>query len=92
MLQLLKLLTNNSETPYLLWDNSTRAELLDLLDKQCELRQPPSLSSLHFSYSSHATELLIGNVFIRLYNTQPTFPIKVCIFTLMMLAVLETVS
>lgn len=75
--QVLKLLTSNSENPYLLWDNSTRAELLDLLETHCAQRQPPNLIDLHFSYSSHATELLIGNVFVRLYNTQPAFPIKV---------------
>lgn len=29
----LKLLNSNSEDPYLVWDNSTRAELLDFVDK-----------------------------------------------------------
>ena len=30
----LKLLNSNSENPYLMWDNATRAELLDFLEKQ----------------------------------------------------------
>ncbi|XP_046663118.1 LOW QUALITY PROTEIN: dnaJ homolog subfamily C member 13-like [Homalodisca vitripennis] len=74
--KVLKLLTSNSENPYLMWDNSTRAELQDFLETQCAQREHQPLTDIQFSYSGHATELVIGNVFIRLYNNQPAFPIK----------------
>ncbi|XP_054277797.1 dnaJ homolog subfamily C member 13-like isoform X1 [Macrosteles quadrilineatus] len=74
--KVLKLLTSNSENPYLMWDNTTRAELQDFLETQCSQREYGPLTDVEFAYSSHATELVIGNVFIRLYNSQPTFPIK----------------
>ena len=32
--QLLKLLTSNSENPYLVWNNGTRSELVDFLEEQ----------------------------------------------------------
>lgn len=34
--QLLKYLNSNTENPYLLWDNATRGELMDYLEKQQE--------------------------------------------------------
>ncbi len=34
MLQLLKLLNSNTENPYLIWDNRTRAELTKYLEEQ----------------------------------------------------------
>lgn len=33
-LQLLKLLNSNSENPYLIWDNATRAQLTEYLTNQ----------------------------------------------------------
>lgn len=36
ILQLLKLFNANSETPYLLWDNGTRAELTEYVEGQQE--------------------------------------------------------
>ena len=32
--EVLRLLTSNSQTPYLIWNNATRAELTDYLEKQ----------------------------------------------------------
>ena len=32
--QVLKLLNSNSENPYLIWNNGTRAELLEFLEEQ----------------------------------------------------------
>ena len=32
--QLLKLLTSNSENPYLVWNNGTRSELVNFLEEQ----------------------------------------------------------
>ena len=36
MFQVLKLLNSNSENPYLIWNNGTRAELLEFLEEQQE--------------------------------------------------------
>lgn len=36
LFQILKLLNSNTENPYLIWENVTRAELLDFLEKQEE--------------------------------------------------------
>lgn len=33
-LQVLKLLTSNTRNPYLIWDNGTRAQLVDFLEYQ----------------------------------------------------------
>lgn len=30
-----------------------------------------------FVFSAHSGELIIGGIFIRIYNEQPTFPINV---------------
>ncbi|CAH8642884.1 unnamed protein product [Schistosoma rodhaini] len=74
---LAKLLTTNSVTPYLIWDNRCRAELETLIDLQvvrliktgeCNLN-----SVLSFTHESYAQELLIGEVFVRLYNKQPAY-------------------
>lgn len=55
MVQLLKLFNGNTETPLLLWDNSTRAELTDYIEDQQELiiksvvrHAPLSALSFHF--------------------------------------------
>nr|CAH8867302.1 unnamed protein product [Trichobilharzia regenti] len=74
---LAKLLTTNSVTPYLIWDNRCRAELETLIDFQvvrliktgeCNLN-----SVLTFTHEAYAQELLIGEVFVRLYNKQPSY-------------------
>ncbi|XP_065200940.1 dnaJ homolog subfamily C member 13 isoform X2 [Planococcus citri] len=77
--QLLKILTSNCETPYLIWNNSTRAELNDFLDhKRKEQRnlKAENLQNIEINFSSHTNELIIGNVFIRIYNSQPGFVIE----------------
>lgn len=81
---ILKLLNSNSQNPYLLWDNGTRAELLDFLETQKQSRRfaadpadPAEQANItaSFSYSAHASELRVGDVFLRLYNEQPNFQI-----------------
>ncbi|KAM3956718.1 receptor mediated endocytosis 8 [Aphomia sociella] len=73
--ELLKMLTSNWRTPYLVWDNSTRAELRDalrnsrtLLDEDAELVAP-------LCYSAHQGLVPVGGVYIDIYNEQPDFPI-----------------
>eukprot|EP00051_Salpingoeca_urceolata_P002050 m.46532 g.46532 ORF g.46532 m.46532 type:complete len:2282 (+) comp11866_c0_seq1:73-6918(+) len=75
--ELLKLLNSNTQNPYLIWDNGTRAELTDFAEKQQESvvktgEQVEDFGS-GFVYSLHADELILGDVFVRIYNEQPTF-------------------
>lgn len=78
--EVLKLLNSNTENPYLIWDNSTRAELTSFLEEQqtsmirsgeCD----PQFGA-NFEFSVHKKELIIGEIFVRIYNEQPTFPIQ----------------
>lgn len=78
--EVLKLLNSNTENPYLIWDNSTRAELTSFLEEQqtsivrsgeCD----PQFGA-NFEFSVHQKELIIGEIFVRIYNEQPTFPIQ----------------
>lgn len=82
--QLLKMLTSNCETPYLIWNNSTRAELSDFLEgmrkEQRHTTGETLVQNIDITFSSHVKELLIGNVFIRIYNSQPDFTIEVGVF------------
>jgi DnaJ family protein C protein 13 len=80
--QILKMLNSNCETPYLLWDNGTRAELCEFLDQQCCMgtNSNDPLCGIEFVYSAHSKELVVGEIFIRIYNQQPTYPIQVSVF------------
>ena len=75
----LKELTSNVENPYLLWDNSTRIELIEYLTSQLQDRlrntqqSEEALYSTSFVYSAHKDELVIGEIFVRIYNQQPMF-------------------
>ncbi|CAG9859086.1 unnamed protein product [Phyllotreta striolata] len=75
--EVLKILNSNSETPYLLWDNGTRAELMDFLETQSNGRSEIDFNIAdEFKYSAHVGEHKIAGVFIKIYNQQPTYPIK----------------
>lgn len=78
--ELLKMLNSNIEIPYLIWNNATRAELLDYVENQqrgiiqsgeC----PDETFGANFEFSSLKPELTVGNVFIRVYNRQPSYPL-----------------
>ncbi|KAK9875337.1 hypothetical protein WA026_007733 [Henosepilachna vigintioctopunctata] len=74
---LLKTLNSNSESPYLIWDNTTRAELIDFLENQRSSRDDPDFTiANNFNYSAHKDELRIGGIFVKMYNEQPSFMIK----------------
>lgn len=75
--ELLKILNSNCMNPYLIWDNSTRTELSEFLDIRIRsITNPEDLSSAaDFRYDAHKDELIIGGIFIRIYNEQPTFTI-----------------
>lgn len=78
---MLKILTSNVQTPYLIWDNGTRTQLIDFLteNQQAHVRtgQSDPEYGAAFEFDAHKDELIIGGVFIRVYNEQPTFLIQV---------------
>lgn len=76
--QLLKTLTSNWRTPYLVWDNSTRAELLELMENWRMLEEGEPLVPTNFAYSAHEGLVPVGGVYLDIYNEQPDFPIEVC--------------
>ncbi|XP_033848217.2 dnaJ homolog subfamily C member 13-like isoform X1 [Acipenser ruthenus] len=78
--EVLKLLNSNSENPYLIWNNGTRAELLEFLETQQEgiIKRGDCDKSFgaEFVFSEHGKELIVGEIFVRVYNEQPTFPLE----------------
>lgn len=79
--ELLKMLTSNIEIPYLIWNNATRAELIDYLeDQQKGIVQsgecPDESYGANFEISSYKDELRVGNIFIRVFNFQPSYPLR----------------
>ncbi|XP_059801619.1 dnaJ homolog subfamily C member 13 isoform X4 [Hypanus sabinus] len=78
--EILKILNSNTETPYLIWSNGTRAELLEFLESQQEsmIKRGDCDKSYgaEFVFSEHAKELIVGEIFVRVYNEQPTFPLE----------------
>ncbi|KHJ91671.1 hypothetical protein OESDEN_08459, partial [Oesophagostomum dentatum] len=70
----LKTLNSNTENPYLIWDNGTRAEVLEFVERHRTSREQTSeLFGAEFQLSIHAKELIVGDIFVRIYNEQPTF-------------------
>ena len=72
------------ESPYLIWDNGTRAELTDFLENErtSTVRRgtcDPSFGS-EFKFTAHKDEIVVGNIFIRIYNQQPMFQLEVPIW------------
>ncbi|KAG9355930.1 hypothetical protein JZ751_000774 [Albula glossodonta] len=78
--EVLKLLNSNCENPYLIWNNRTRAELLEFLEHQQEgiIKRGECDESLgaEFVFSDHSKELIVGEIFVRVYNEQPTFVLE----------------
>ena len=74
--EVLKLLNSNSETPYMLWNNGTRAELQEFLTSAQEASLRGEEVVPRFVYSAHQKELFVGGIFVRLFNAQPNFVIR----------------
>ncbi|KAK0045772.1 dnaJ subfamily C member 13-like isoform X1 [Biomphalaria pfeifferi] len=77
---LLKILNSNTENPYLMWDNATRAQLCEYLsDQQQRIIRTgecdPSYGST-FVFEIHSKELVVGEIFVRIFNEQPTFVLE----------------
>uniref|UniRef100_A0A915DGH0 J domain-containing protein n=1 Tax=Ditylenchus dipsaci TaxID=166011 RepID=A0A915DGH0_9BILA len=65
---------SNTEDPYIVWDNATRAELLDFVDRHKNSTENTSeLFGAEFRMSVYAKELVVGDIFVRIYNAQPEF-------------------
>ncbi|EPS67180.1 hypothetical protein M569_07596, partial [Genlisea aurea] len=79
-LDLLSTLNSNLETPEIIWNSSTRAELLKFVDEQRSILCHDGLfdlkNSCSFIYETLSKELYIGNVYLRVYNDQPDFEIS----------------
>uniref|UniRef100_A0AC35U0N7 J domain-containing protein n=1 Tax=Rhabditophanes sp. KR3021 TaxID=114890 RepID=A0AC35U0N7_9BILA len=72
--KVLKTLTTNTEDPYLIWDNATRAELLDFVEgHRLSSVSASDLFGAEFRMSIYAQELIVGEIFVRVYNEQPNF-------------------
>lgn len=78
--ELLKTLNSNVENPYLIWDNATRGEVSEYLEKMQKetIRSgecPDETFGSSFVFSSHEKELVAGEIFVRVFNEQPMFPL-----------------
>ncbi|XP_058111724.1 dnaJ homolog subfamily C GRV2 isoform X2 [Magnolia sinica] len=77
---LLSSLNTNLESPEIIWNSSTRAELLKFVDQQRASQGPDGsydLKESHaFAYEALSKELHVGNVYLRVYNDQPDFEIS----------------
>ncbi|XP_022662013.1 dnaJ homolog subfamily C member 13-like [Varroa jacobsoni] len=77
---ILKVLNSNTENPYLIWDNSTRAELTEYLEQQQKSKirsgECDEDYGASFLYSLFDKELVVGDIFVRIYIEQPTFPLE----------------
>ncbi|XP_032807043.2 dnaJ homolog subfamily C member 13 isoform X1 [Petromyzon marinus] len=78
--EVLKLLNSNSENPYLIWNNGTRAELLEFLqseqDSMIKKGECDKSYGSEFVFSDYAKELIVGEIFVRVYNEQPTYTLE----------------
>ena len=76
----LKTLNSNSVNPYLFWNNGTRGELTKFLEEQRDSavrrgESDPAFGA-EFRYSQHSEELVVGTVYLRIYNSNPTFALE----------------
>lgn len=64
----------------IIWNSSTRAELLKFVDQQRTAQGPDGTydmnESLGFAYEALSKELYVGQVYLRVYNDQPDFEIS----------------
>lgn len=77
---LLSKINANLESPEIIWNSSTRAELLKFVDQQRSSQGPDGSFDLkdshEFVYEALSKELYVGNVYLRVYNDQPDFEIS----------------
>ncbi|MCO5552633.1 hypothetical protein L7F22_006148 [Adiantum nelumboides] len=78
--ELLCNLNANLESPEIIWNSSTRGELLKFVDKQrvsqCQDGSYEMKAAQSFQYKSLAKELHVGEVYLRVYNEQPDYELS----------------
>ncbi|KAH7286770.1 hypothetical protein KP509_32G022100 [Ceratopteris richardii] len=78
--ELLCNLNSNLESPEIIWNSSTRGELLKYVDKQrvsqCQDGSYDMTEATSFNYKSLSKELHIGEVYLRVYNEQPDYELS----------------
>lgn len=78
--EMLRVLGGETESPILVWNDAVRAELLDYLNEQRRehLRCGHSEPSFGAAYvhRRHAHELVVGGVFVGIFNRQSDFPLE----------------
>eukprot|EP00252_Welwitschia_mirabilis_P025345 TRINITY_DN7877_c0_g2_i1.p1 TRINITY_DN7877_c0_g2~~TRINITY_DN7877_c0_g2_i1.p1 ORF type:complete len:848 (+),score=223.63 TRINITY_DN7877_c0_g2_i1:330-2546(+) len=78
--ELLSNLNSNLESPEIIWNSSTRGELLKFIEQQkasqCADGSYDMQEAQLFKYSVLAKELHVGDVYLRVYNEQPDFEIS----------------
>jgi hypothetical protein len=61
---ILKILNDNCSSPYLIWNNDTRNELLEYCDTQLQLLRSGDIADMtygsDFVYNLHSGELVVG--------------------------------
>jgi len=84
-LELLRDLNDNIETPCKIWNNKMRAELLQHAEEQADIPNdddevPYAIGDLQlakdFKFKALADELIIGGIYVRVFNNNPTFPLR----------------
>lgn len=77
--ELLSIVTYKIENPYMYWTKTMKDELLSRISKvdreQCEIGKADISVFNDFIYSTLEPELIIGGVYIRIFNEQPSFKI-----------------
>ena len=78
--KLLRLLNSASETPYLIWNGSLRAELLEFVTTrlQASYKEPgsaPLEDAVALVYDGLKPELKVGSIYVRVYAEHPTYPL-----------------
>ena len=83
--ELLKYLNTNVENPCKIWNDKMRKELLSHAKEQLEIPSeieelPYAVGDLSlaekFKFKALENELVIGRIYVRLYNDNPAFPLK----------------
>ena len=74
----LKLLNSNTRNPVFVWDNGTRQQMLGFVEEHRGATAAESEEmGAEFRFQAYEKELIIGDVFVRLYNEQPSFAFEV---------------
>lgn len=75
--EILKLINTNHETPYFVWNNNTRKQLIDFVSK-ARIPNPDNErlnyeTASTFQYDEHLNLLYIGNIYVNIYNKYPNY-------------------